>query len=135
MLDAKSYLCYAFSMACEQAKASAGRVVEFVHPGLGHEVNSIAGYYTLIKELKLRHGEREALCLVGMCAVESSCCGSTSFYYAVVPGYIVNWKYSVNESGLPVSLVEPISDMSARHDLEAVITGTEGVNRLNIEFW
>lgn len=118
-----------------EPQGSSGRAVEFVHPGLGQEVNSIAGYYTLTKELNLKHNEREVLCLIGMCAVESSCCGSTSFYYSVVPGYIVSWKTGVNEAGLPVSIVEPIKDAAVKRELEAMIGETEGVNKLNIEFW
>ena len=137
MLDVKSVLCYASGMTVKhtEPQGSSSQTVEFVHPGLGQEVRSIAGYYTLIKELKLDYNKRQVLCLIGMCAVESSCCGSTSFYYSVVPGYIVNWKARVNEAGLPVSIVEPIKDTTVRRALENMIGETEGVNKLNIEFW
>lgn len=109
--------------------------MDFVHPELGQEISSIAGYYTFLRELILKHDGREVICIIGMCAVESSCCGSTSFYYASVPGYIVSWKSAKNEDGLAVSEVDPIEDSGVRNQLASAICESGGVLRQNIEFW
>ena len=109
--------------------------MDFVHPELGKEVAAISGYYTFLRELKLEHGGREVLCIIGMCAVESSCCGSTSFYYATVPGYILSWKTGKTGAGLPVSEVEPIKEVEVKNQLAPAICDAGGVLRQNIEFW
>ena len=93
----------------------------------------MAGYYTPLKEVRLKYNNREALYVVGQAVIESSCCGSGSRGYAIVPGYILNWQNKTNEAGLPVSEVEPISDKLAREDINRIIKETE-VNS-QIEFW
>ncbi len=110
-------------------------VLEYVHQPLGEEVTALAGYYAIAKELRLQHEKREVLCLIGICQVESSCCGSRSFYYSIVPGYLVSWKGRENEAGLPVSEVEPISDEAVKRSIAATIEETEAVFKPHIEFW
>ena len=110
-------------------------ILEYVHQPLGEEVTALAGYYAINKELRLKHDGREVLCMIGICQVESSCCGQRSFQYAIVPGYLVSWKGTKNDAGLPVSEVEPISDEAARRAVAATIEETEVVFRPNIEFW
>ena len=110
-------------------------IVEYTHPKLGEDVYALAGYYTPLKELRLKHDGREVLCITGMCAVEAACCGSRSFYYAIVPGYVVTWKGRVNEEGLPVSEVEPVTDEEAKRAIIAAIEASEYILRTDIEFW
>ena len=43
-------------------------------------------------------------------AVESACCGAQGCRFVNVPGYVVNWKHRLTETGLPASEVEPIED-------------------------
>jgi len=109
--------------------------LEYVHQPVGEEVTALAGYYAISKELRLKHNGREVLCMIGTCSVESSCCGRRSFYYAIVPGYLVSWKSRENEAGLPVSEVEPIADKATKRAIAATIEGTEAVFKPNIEFW
>ena len=110
-------------------------VNDFIHPRLGEDVYALAGYYTLLKELRLAHGGKEALCITGICAVEASCCGSRTFHYAIVPGYVVNWKYRVNEEGLPVSEVETVTEEAAKEEIAGIIEEREGILKGDIEFW
>ena len=108
---------------------------EYVHIGLGEEVTALAGYYMPLKELRLKYNGREVLCVTGICAIESSCCGSRSFHYAVVPGYMVSWKGKKTPTGLPVSEVDPIEDENVRREIAAMIRETEDVSETSIEFW
>jgi len=73
------------------------------------------------------------LCVTGLGVIESSCCGTGGCVYAIVPGYIVNWKFKENEAGLPVSQVEPIADKAVRQGIAAILRERECVG--NIEFW
>ena len=106
---------------------------KYTHLELNEDVCSIAGYYTPQKEIRLKYDSREVLYVVGQAAIESSCCASGCWEYAIVPGYIRNWQGEKNETGLPVSEVEPVSDEEARKDINRLITEAEGV--AHIEFW
>jgi hypothetical protein len=110
-------------------------ILEYVHRKLGEEVNALAGFYAIIKELRLEHGGREILCLIGICSIESSCCGRRAFYYAIVPGYLLSWKSKENEEGLPVSEVEPVTDEATKREITATLEETEVIMKTNIEFW
>jgi hypothetical protein len=110
-------------------------VLEYVHQPLNEEVTALAGYYSIAKELRLKRDGQEVLCMIGMCSVESSCCGRRAFYYAIVPGYLVSWKSRRNEAGLAVSEVEPITDPAVRREIAAALEDTEVVLKTNIEFW
>ncbi|MBE0481302.1 MAG: hypothetical protein IBX68_10020 [Dehalococcoidia bacterium] len=109
--------------------------VEFVHQPIGQEITALAGYYTLLKELKLEYDNREVLAVTGMCSIESSCCGRRAFHYAIVPGYLVNWKGKKNGDGLDISEVEPLTDEGAKLTIRTRLADMEGVAKTNIEFW
>jgi hypothetical protein len=107
--------------------------IEYVHQELDKELLSISGNYTPLKELRLKHDDREILCVVGNAVVDTACCGSGSFLYAIVPGYIVTWKEGENKSGSPVSEVEPIYDEKVKREVANIIRETESIH--NINFW
>lgn len=107
--------------------------MEYIHQELGKDVNALAGYYTPMNELRLEQGGREVLCVTGLGVIESSCCGTGGCAYAIVPGYIVKWKFKENEAGLPVSEVEPVVDKKTRQEISAILQ--EGQCVQNVEFW
>ena len=107
--------------------------LEYTHLKLNEDVICPAGYYTPQKEIRLKYNNREVLYVVGHAAMDSSCCGTGSWAYALVPGYIVNWQNRTNEAGLPVSEVEPISDKTTRENIRRIIKEAESISQ--IEFW
>ena len=109
--------------------------IEYVHQKIGEEVQALAGYYAVTDELRLKHNGREVLCIIGICAIESSCCGGRSFRYAQVPGYLVNWKSKKDKEGRSVSEVEPITDEATKDKIEAALEETQNIFKPNIEFW
>ena len=76
---------------------------DYVHLELGREIEAISGTYTPLKESMLNLSGKDILYVVGMAVVDTACCGSGSFLYAIVPGHIVTWKGRIDESGLSVS--------------------------------
>jgi hypothetical protein len=107
---------------------------EYVHLKLGEDVRALAGYYTPMREERLKYNGGEVLYTVGGCTVESSCCGNTACLgYATVPGFLVAWKSKTNNEGLPVSEVTPISDEETRQQIKRIIQEKENVG--NINFW
>ncbi len=107
--------------------------LKYTHTKLEEDVICPAGYYTPLKEVRLKYNDREVLYMVGHAVMESSCCGSARGTYVTVPGYIVNWQNKTNEAGLPVSEVEPISDEATRENIRRIIQEAEAISQ--IDFW
>ena len=107
---------------------------QYTHLELNEDYpTGIAGYYTPQKEVRLQHNGREVLYVIGKAVIESSCCGTGSWIYAIVPGYIESWQKTKNETGLPVSEVEPILNEEARDNIRRIIETNE--NASPIGFW
>jgi hypothetical protein len=107
-------------------------MAEYTHIPLNEEVRSIGGYYTLEKEVRLPFNGREVLYVVGMGMVDTSCCGVTGCRYAIIPGYLLNWKVRSNKDNLAVSEVEPIRDLETKEQLSQLIQRADLVQ--HIEF-
>ncbi len=107
---------------------------KYTHLELDQDVViGIGGYYTPQQELRLKYNGKEVLYVVGRAVVESSCCGTGSWVYAVVPGYIVNWQNTQNEACRPVSEVEPIVDKKVQAAIRQVIQKKEAASLIG--FW
>ncbi|MBI4286095.1 MAG: hypothetical protein HY670_09420 [Chloroflexi bacterium] len=107
-------------------------MLDYVHTELNNEVRCIAGYYLPQREVRLAYDGREVLYVVGQAVVDSSCCGSGSWAYVLVPGFIVSWQGRSGEAG-PVTEVEPVADEAARNRVRQLIEAKEHVSQ--IEFW
>jgi len=109
--------------------------VEYVHLPLNEDVEAFAGYYTPEQEVRLPFRGREVLYVTGHIVVESTCQGDTcspqNYWYGLAQGFVVRWQYRQNESGLPVSEVEPIADPATRKEVEEIILRTEAVSRVD----
>ena len=106
---------------------------KYTHLKLNEDISCIAGYYTPQKEIRLKHNDGDVLYVIGQAVIDSSCCGSGSWGYALVPGYILNWQNKKNEAGLPVSEVEPVTNEEARNNIRRIIEEREAISQ--IEFW
>ncbi len=100
---------------------------------LEKEVLSISGRYELEKEERFKYNEREILYVIGNAVVDSSCCGDGGYRYAVVPGFILNWKSKTNKDGIHISEVEPINEQMLKEDLRKVLEKKEWVSQ--VQFW
>jgi len=108
-------------------------MTKYTHLELNKEVAAPSGYYTPCKEVRLKYNGREVLYTLSQAVIESSCCGDGDFSSAQVPGYIVKWHAEKSKDGHPVSLVEPVTDASAREAIREIIKSTENVSQT--EFW
>ena len=109
-------------------------VLEYTHLPLGQDVPAFSGYYSPEKEVRLPFHGREVLYVIGQVVVETACqeitCNPGSSYYAMVPGYILEWQYRKNEEGLPLSKIETITDLKTRKEIERVIQEREAITRI-----
>jgi hypothetical protein len=93
----------------------ASKVIRFTHPQLGQDVKGRAGYYVPVEEHSLLHRGREVLYVLGCACIDNSCCSAPkSWGYVQVPGFLVRRHVCRDESGMPVSEVEPIEDGADR---------------------
>ena len=96
-------------------------MAEYLHQDPGTEVRFIAGHYTIIEEQRIAHRGRELLCVVGIAAVESTCCGTQGCRFINVPGYVTAWKERLSENGVPVSIVETVASESDRAEIREIL--------------
>ncbi len=109
--------------------------LDYVHLPLNQDVIAFAGYYTPESEVRRPFRDREVLYVTGHVVVEATCadgsCTGANYWYAIVPGYVVDWQYRENEAGRPVTLTEPIADRETRREIEAIILDSEAVARVD----
>jgi hypothetical protein len=106
---------------------------QYTHRPLGQEVRSISGYYAIDDEKRISFQGREVLLAKGYWAVDNSCCGTGGCGFALVPGYVLEWKASTNAKGEPVSEIEPVADDEAKKALRKLIQESEKVQQ--VDFW
>jgi hypothetical protein len=105
-------------------------MAEHVHQRLDQEITAIGGTYSLVKEVRLPFNGREILYLVGHAAFDTTCCGVGGCAYALVPGYILDWKYRTDRDGLAISQVEPIRDKDVQEAVRRRIEMQEVVQQV-----
>ncbi len=105
----------------------------YVHQELNREITAIGGRYALVKEVRLPFRGREVLYLVGYGVVDTSCCGTGGCAYALVEGFILEWKSKTNEDGLAVSQVEPIRDEAIQKEVRRLIEEREVVQQVRFQ--
>ena len=94
---------------------------EYLHQDPGTEVWFIAGHYTIIEERRIIHRGRELLCVVGVAAVGSTCCGTQGCRFINVPGYVADWKGRVSEKGTPLSVVDLVEDKADQAEIRELL--------------
>ncbi|MCP4577248.1 MAG: hypothetical protein GY846_13305 [Deltaproteobacteria bacterium] len=104
-------------------------VKEYTHE-LNKEIRSISGGYELVVEGKLHIDGKEVLYVVGNAVVDSSCCGAGGCRYALVPGYVREFKTRRDEQGLWVSEVEPIVERKTRQEITRILKDMEIVQQV-----
>jgi len=95
--------------------------LRYVHLPEGSDEQSGHGVRAHWGERTASHHGREVLYLVTDAVVDTVCCGDRVFHYATVLGYVTDWKYARDASGLPVSLVEPVADPATRREIEDLL--------------
>jgi hypothetical protein len=102
----------------------------YAHIPLDEEVTAIGGYYILEKEVRMPFRGEEVLYVIGMSLIDSSCCGVTGCKYAIVPGYILDWRSGSNADGLMTTEVQPILDKETRQEITGLIKESDLVQQV-----
>ena len=104
-------------------------IKEYTHE-IGREVRSISGGYELEMEGKLEMDGEEVLYVVGNAVVDSSCCGVGGCRYALVPGYVRQFKTRQDKQDLWISEVESIIDRATRQEIIQILKEKEMVQQV-----
>lgn len=112
------------------------KTIRYTHTPLNQDVEAFAGYYTPEKEGRMEFQGREILYVIGHVVVETTCalggsCAPLNYWYATVPGYIVNWQIDKNKNGLPVTEIEPITDTAIQNIIRKIILQNESIARVD----
>jgi hypothetical protein len=108
-------------------------LIDFIHPVLNKAVRSISGHYILSQEKRLSYNGREVLYLIGCAVVDASCCGPGGCTYALVPGFVKQWKYRLTAENLSVTQVDPIRNKADQQELRRVIMEKEPVQQVDFD--
>lgn len=100
---------------------------DFIHMELNVEVVAIGGHYVFTKEVRLPFKDQEVLYLAGYARFDTSCCGSGGCGYALVPGFIRNWKHTINTDGRPISTIGPVNDPNIQKQITSLVKKIESV--------
>ena len=106
---------------------------EYVHQLLNQEATAIGGHYVLVKEARLSFRRKEVLYLVGHAAFDTTCCGVGGCAYALVPGFILEWKVNTDDDGLAVSLIEQVQDKAIQRDIQRLLRKKEIVQQVRFQ--
>ena len=104
---------------------------DFSHPELNERVTAIGGSYILLKEVRLPFDGEELLYLIGAAIFDTTCCGTGGCAYALVPGFVRQWRYKADANGRPVSQVLPVAGDRLREQIKAVILKKESVHQVD----
>lgn len=100
---------------------------------MGEETEAISGRYSFQQEGKIPYKDRDIYYYTGYSAVDTSCCGPGGCGFALVIGYIVNWKNGKDAGGIDTSDIEPVTNDGDRQDIKKLLTKETHVQQVN--FW
>ena len=105
-------------------------LLEHTHYRLNSTVAAIGGEYAFLKEGTLRLQKQTILYYVGCAVLNSTCCGTGGVCFARVPGIVHALKYQTNDSGEPISRVEPITDKTVQVQVRKILHDTEWIHQV-----
>jgi hypothetical protein len=108
-------------------------MTSYTHLELDKDVLTPSGYYSPRKEVRFNYNGREVFYTVNEAVIESSCCGANEYSSITIPGYVVGWKTEKNNLGLPVSLIEPVTNENDRDAIRKIVKNNENI--ILTEFW
>ncbi|HHE74270.1 MAG: hypothetical protein DRH90_09365 [Deltaproteobacteria bacterium] len=105
-------------------------LLDHTHFRLNSEVTAIGGEYAFLKEGTVRFQEKTILYYVGCAVLNSTCCGTGGVCFARVPGVVHDLKYKTDDSGAPISRVEPIIEKTVQKQIRKILQNMEMVHQV-----
>lgn len=96
-------------------------IVDFNHPVLEETISAIGGEYRLKEERRAFLADGELLYYTGYFVIDRSCCGVGGSAYALIAGFVAQWKYTKDAQGRPVSQVHTVKNERDRDRIAKMI--------------
>jgi hypothetical protein len=109
---------------------NSSEIAEYIHESLDKEVNAIGGRYVFTDEFRISFSGREIYYLVGHALFDSTCCGFGGCRYALVHGFVRDWKKKKNPEGRFITKVERVRDKKEQKEIEDLIKREITVNQV-----
>lgn len=109
-------------------------VCEYIHRNLDEEIMAVGGHYRFTDEVRLPVDSGEILYLKGYALFDSTCCGAGGCSYALVQGFIEQWKVSTNSEGFFMSRILPVESQVLREKISRLIKEREMVQQVQFRF-
>lgn len=114
------------------AKKRSGTTITYTHGPLDEPIVAIGGNYKIMEEKRMPFQSRELFYLIGFACLDTTCCGNGGFGYALVKGFVREWKRRVSVEQLPISTFDPIRDPGQQARIAKIIRAEEIVQ--HVEF-
>jgi hypothetical protein len=102
----------------------------YVHRPLEAEVVAIGGHYCFTDEVQLPFEEKTLFYHKGYAVFDTTCCGAGGCSYALVQGFVVEWKSETEEEGFFVSRIRPVRDLAERQAITRLIKERDTVQQV-----
>lgn len=96
-------------------------MLSYRHKEIGKEIKTISGYFAFLEEICLNIKGRNILCAVGVAIIDNSCCGIGGCEFVEVSGYILSWKFELDQLGHFISKVEPIDGEEEKREIRSIL--------------
>ena len=109
-------------------------MTRYHHHELGEQTAFGVGFFTPENEVRLAYEGREVLYVTGeRLEISSDKCGTGSYPFALVIGFITGWQSGRDIMRRPISDVEPITDNATQEAVRSLIAAA--VPESEIDFW
>lgn len=105
--------------------------IQYTHE-VGVNVRSIAGEYEIEKESEIRLNGERIFFTIGRATMDASCCGPWGCRFALVHGYVRNFKMAKTDKGLWISELDPIRCPTTQRQVKQILARKDGL--LQVQF-
>ena len=111
-------------------KATSDNFVQYTHAALDEHIVAIGGHFQITKEKRTAYRGKALLYLLGLAHMDNACCGAWGCCYAIVKGYIEDWKYKKDRNGYAITRLTPITDSDDQEKIRKTIMSDEMVQQV-----
>ena len=113
-----------------KSKRTSEKLSQYTHGPLDESIVAIGGYFRIIEEKRMAYDGERVLYLMGLAHMDNACCGSWGCNYAIVKGFITDWKYKIDQQGYAVTQVVPVTDAEEQERIRTAIMSEEMVQQV-----
>ena len=103
---------------------------EYTHGPLDDDIVAIGGSFRITEEKRVAYHGKELLYLLGLAHMDNACCGAWGCCYAIVKGFVEDWKYKTDRNGYALTRVVSVTDPADQQQIRSTIMSDEMVQQV-----